>query len=142
MKIHLADGAEVVMDDAMIMPRDHAQAYALSFPGAYAEHPWGQTVIKVKRKVFLFVNGAIAPEDGVSLSVKLPRNASLHRCLRCIPFRTTMSHGSVIGAARCSRARETAPRNVLLVLLGWCLAQMSFHARRQDSPLALLSSFK
>jgi hypothetical protein len=48
-----------MMDGAIIMPRDHAQAYALTFPGAYAEHPWGQTVIKVKRKVFLFVNGAI-----------------------------------------------------------------------------------
>jgi predicted DNA-binding protein (MmcQ/YjbR family) len=63
-----------MMDGAIIMPRDQAQAYALSFPGAYAEHPWGQTVIKVKRKVFLFVNGAIAPEDGVSLSVKLPHS--------------------------------------------------------------------
>jgi hypothetical protein len=31
-------------------------------------------VIKVKHKVFLFVNGAIAPEDGVSLRVKLPRS--------------------------------------------------------------------
>jgi predicted DNA-binding protein (MmcQ/YjbR family) len=64
------------MDDAIVVPRDHAQTYALSFPGAYAEHPWGQTVIKVKRKVFLFVNGAIAPEDGVSLSVKLPRSGA------------------------------------------------------------------
>jgi predicted DNA-binding protein (MmcQ/YjbR family) len=58
------------------MPRDHAQAYALTFPGAYAEHPWEQTVIKVKRKVFLFVNGAIAPEAGVSLSVKLPQSGA------------------------------------------------------------------
>jgi predicted DNA-binding protein (MmcQ/YjbR family) len=33
-------------------------------------------VIKVKRKVFLFVNGAIAPEDGVSLSVKLPHSGA------------------------------------------------------------------
>lgn len=63
------------MDDATIPPREHAQAYALGFPGAYAEHPWGQTVIKVKRKVFLFVNGALAPEDGVSLSVKLPQSS-------------------------------------------------------------------
>jgi predicted DNA-binding protein (MmcQ/YjbR family) len=60
------------MDNANVRPREHAQAYALGFPGAYAEHPWGQTVVKVKNKVFLFVNGAIAPEDGVSLSVKLP----------------------------------------------------------------------
>jgi predicted DNA-binding protein (MmcQ/YjbR family) len=65
-----------MMDGSVIMPRDQAQAYALSFPGAYAEHPWGQTVIKVKRKVFLFVNGAIAPQDGVSLSVKLPHSGA------------------------------------------------------------------
>ena len=32
--------------------------------------------------------------------------------------------------------------NMLLVVLGWCLAQMSFHAPRLGSPLALLSSFK
>ncbi len=31
-------------------------------------------MIKVKRKVFVFVNGAIAPQDGVSLSVKLPHS--------------------------------------------------------------------
>jgi predicted DNA-binding protein (MmcQ/YjbR family) len=61
-----------MMDTAPLTPREHAQAYALSLPEAYAEHPWGQTVIKVRRKVFLFVNGAIAPEDGVSLGVKLP----------------------------------------------------------------------
>jgi predicted DNA-binding protein (MmcQ/YjbR family) len=67
---------EVVVDDAIVLPREHAQAYALTFPGAYAEHPWGQTVIKVKRKVFLFVNGAIAPEDGVSLSIKLPHSGA------------------------------------------------------------------
>src|SRR5689334_25417668 len=65
-----------MMDDAIVMPREHAQAYALTFPGADAEHPWGQTVIKVKRKVFLFVNGAIAPQDGVSLSVKLPQSGA------------------------------------------------------------------
>lgn len=64
------------MDHANIMPRDYAQTYALGFPGAHAEHPWGQTVIKVGRKVFLFVNGAIAPEDGVSLSVKLPHSGA------------------------------------------------------------------
>src|SRR5690242_19518649 len=64
------------MDEVIILPREHAQAYALTFPGAYAEHPWGQTVIKVNRKVFLFVNGAIAPEDGVSLSVKLPQSGA------------------------------------------------------------------
>lgn len=64
------------MESDTVLPRDHAQAFALRFPGAYAEHPWGQTVVKVKNRVFLFVNGAIAPEDGVSLSVKLPRSGA------------------------------------------------------------------
>jgi predicted DNA-binding protein (MmcQ/YjbR family) len=71
-------------------PREHAQAYALTLPGAYAEHPWGQTVIKVSKKVFLFVNGAIAPEDGVSLSVKLPRSGA---DLLEMPFAEPMGYG-------------------------------------------------
>lgn len=71
-------------------PREHAQAYALTFPGAYAEHPWGQTVIKVGKKVFLFVNGAIAPEDGVSLSVKLPHAGP---ALLDAPFAEPMGYG-------------------------------------------------
>ncbi len=62
------------MDETLPTPRDHAQAYALTFPGAYLEHPWGEIVVKVNKKVFLFVNGAIAPEDGVSLSLKLPHS--------------------------------------------------------------------
>jgi hypothetical protein len=32
------------------MPREHAQAYALTFPGAYAEYPWGQTVINLTKQ--------------------------------------------------------------------------------------------
>ncbi len=64
------------MDNATIMPRDHAQFYALGFPGAYAEHSWGQTVVNEKNKVFLFVNGAIAPDHGMSLSVKLPHSGA------------------------------------------------------------------
>jgi predicted DNA-binding protein (MmcQ/YjbR family) len=77
------------MDDAPL-PRDHAQAYALTYPGAYVEHPWGETVIKVNKKVFLFVNGAIAPEDGVSLSVKLPRSGE--EVLQA-PFAEPMGYG-------------------------------------------------
>jgi predicted DNA-binding protein (MmcQ/YjbR family) len=66
----------LLVDGTIVVPREHAQEYALAFPGAYAEHPWGQTGIKVKRKMFLFVNGAIAPQDSVSLSVKLPQSGA------------------------------------------------------------------
>ena len=78
------------MDGTPPAPRDHAQAYALTLPGAYVEHPWGETVIKVNKKVFLFVNGAIAPEDGVSLSVKLPRTGA---DLLEMPFAEPMGYG-------------------------------------------------
>jgi predicted DNA-binding protein (MmcQ/YjbR family) len=30
-------------------------AYALTFPEAYEDHPWGEVVVKVNKKVFLFL---------------------------------------------------------------------------------------
>jgi predicted DNA-binding protein (MmcQ/YjbR family) len=51
--------------------RAQLRAYALTFPGAYEEYPWGQVVVKVKKKVFLFLDGD--PKDpALNLSVKLP----------------------------------------------------------------------
>ncbi len=70
--------------------RERALSYALGRDGAYAEHPWGQTVVKVNKKVFLFINGAIAPEDGVSLSVKLPETGE---DLLSMPFAEPMGYG-------------------------------------------------
>jgi predicted DNA-binding protein (MmcQ/YjbR family) len=34
---------------------DKVKAFALSLPGAYEDHPWGETVVKVNRKVFVFL---------------------------------------------------------------------------------------
>lgn len=45
------------------------RAAALAYPEAYEDHPWGETVVKVRGKVFVFF-GMGGP--GVSLSVKLP----------------------------------------------------------------------
>jgi predicted DNA-binding protein (MmcQ/YjbR family) len=45
--------------------------HALSYPGAWEDHPWGETVVKVKTKIFIFLG---KPEDGLSLSVKLPES--------------------------------------------------------------------
>jgi predicted DNA-binding protein (MmcQ/YjbR family) len=45
--------------------------HALSYPGAWEDHPWGETVTKVKTKIFLFLG---KPDDGLSLSVKLPES--------------------------------------------------------------------
>ena len=41
---------------------------ALTYPEAYEDHPWGETAIKVKGKVFLFMYQG----EFLSLSMKLP----------------------------------------------------------------------
>ena len=45
--------------------------HALSYPGAWEDHPWGETVVKVKTKIFIFLG---KPDEGLSLSVKLPES--------------------------------------------------------------------
>ncbi len=45
--------------------------YALGFPEAIEEFPWGERAIKVKGKVFLFLR---ADDAEVSFSVKLPHS--------------------------------------------------------------------
>jgi predicted DNA-binding protein (MmcQ/YjbR family) len=45
---------------------------ALAMPGAHEDHPWGETVAKVGKKVFLFCGET---KDGVlGISVKLPES--------------------------------------------------------------------
>jgi predicted DNA-binding protein (MmcQ/YjbR family) len=45
--------------------------YALTFPEAVEEFPWGERAFKVKKKVFLFLS---AHPDHVTFSVKLPES--------------------------------------------------------------------
>ena len=44
--------------------------FALAYPGAHEEFPWGERVVKVKGKVFVF----LGRDEDVGLSVKLPRS--------------------------------------------------------------------
>jgi predicted DNA-binding protein (MmcQ/YjbR family) len=43
--------------------------YALGLPEAYLDHPWGEDVAKVRKKVFVFFG---MPEGEAGMSVKLP----------------------------------------------------------------------
>lgn len=45
--------------------------FALTLPEAYEDRPWGETVIKVRGKVFIFLG---AQPDAVAFTVKLPRS--------------------------------------------------------------------
>jgi len=45
-------------------------AFALTLPGAYEDHPWGEDVAKVNKKVFAFLGVDDEPEH-LGMSVKL-----------------------------------------------------------------------
>lgn len=42
----------------MASVRDNVRTFALSFPGASEEHPWGEDVAKVGGKIFVFLGSA------------------------------------------------------------------------------------
>jgi len=48
------------------------RAFALGFPEATEDFPWGERVAKVNRKVFVFLGADPVPGGDLSLSVKLP----------------------------------------------------------------------
>jgi predicted DNA-binding protein (MmcQ/YjbR family) len=51
---------------------DRFLRYALEYPEAWEDDPWGDTVVKVRKKIFLFAG---VYERRLALSVKLPESA-------------------------------------------------------------------
>jgi predicted DNA-binding protein (MmcQ/YjbR family) len=49
--------------------RSGLRGFALSLPGAYEDHPWGERVVKVNRKVFVFLGLDGSAEPGVGLKL-------------------------------------------------------------------------
>lgn len=62
--------------------------HALSYPEAHEDFPWGERVVKVRGKVFLFLGRPEA--GGLGLSVKLPGSASFALGL---PFASPTGYG-------------------------------------------------
>ena len=73
--------------------------YGLSLPEATEDHPWGETALKVKGKVFVFMSGS---DDVLSLSTKLPESCALALEL---PFAKPTGYG--LGKAGWVSARFT-----------------------------------
>ncbi|HUJ27766.1 MAG TPA: MmcQ/YjbR family DNA-binding protein [Myxococcales bacterium] len=46
--------------------------HAAAKPGAWEDHPWGETVFKIGKKVFVFLGHA---DDGYGMSCKLPHSS-------------------------------------------------------------------
>ncbi|MBG0826703.1 MmcQ/YjbR family DNA-binding protein [Planomonospora sp. ID67723] len=56
--------------------RETLREFALRFPEAYEDHPWGETVVKVNKKIFVFL-GVEEPTEKWSptVGVKLPESS-------------------------------------------------------------------
>ncbi len=52
--------------------RDHLRAFALSLPEAFEASPWGESVVKVRTKIFVFFGDDTEPPVG--FGVKLPES--------------------------------------------------------------------
>ncbi len=51
--------------------------FALAYPEAVLEHPWGHDAVKVKGKMFATFGGEANPKGEFSLTVKLPVSAEM-----------------------------------------------------------------
>ena len=92
--------------------RDRAElrGYALGLPGAWEDFPWGESVVKVGKKVFVFLGRS---GDVLSVSVKLPSSSFLALDL---PFASPTGYGLARG--------------------GWVTAQF---AKGESPPMELLN---
>ena len=61
--------------------------FAMGYPEAHEDFPWGERVIKVRNKVFLFLGGK---DQDLSLSVKLPSSGLIALGL---PFASPTGYG-------------------------------------------------
>lgn len=52
-------------------------AFAATMPGAWEDHPWDHTVMKVGPKIFVFFGGAASEPDVLSVTVKLPVSSEM-----------------------------------------------------------------
>ncbi len=83
---------------------------ALSYPEAHEEFPWGERVVKVRNKVFVFL-GQDGPE--LALSIKLPESGLLALNL---PFVSPSGYG--LGKSGWVTARFAPDENAPLEVLG------------------------
>jgi len=58
------------------LAKQKLRAHALAFPGAWEDHPWGENVAKVGKKVFVFFG---LESDDLMIGVKLSRSLQFAR---------------------------------------------------------------
>lgn len=64
------------MSDPIWQAAHELRAYALGLPGVREDFPWGERVVKVNNKVFVFLGRDDQLGEGLGFSVKLPESAA------------------------------------------------------------------
>jgi predicted DNA-binding protein (MmcQ/YjbR family) len=87
---------------------------ALAYPDAWKDHPWGETVVKVGKKVFVFFG--LQRGGGLHVTCKLPHSFDV--ALSTLPFAESTGYG--LGASGWVTATFEGKDNVpVLLLLEW-----------------------
>jgi len=94
----------------VVSPLAEVRAAALAYPGTTEEFPWGESVVKVKGKVFVFLGRD--GEDEVGCSLKLPHTGDAALSL---PFCEPTGYG--LGKAGWVSAKFPKGKKVPVALL-------------------------
>jgi predicted DNA-binding protein (MmcQ/YjbR family) len=94
----------------MATARDKVLAFALSFPGATPDQPWGEDVAKVRGKIFVFVG----PPGARRMTVKLDESHA-----HALTVEGAEPTGYALGKAGCVTVPLRAPGVTLGVLRDW-----------------------
>lgn len=90
-------------------------AYAASFPGAWEDHPWDHTVMKVGAKIFVFFGGEAGASGELTVTVKLPISYEMALTL---PYMSPAGHG--LGKAGWAQLRQRDGDDIDLdTIKGW-----------------------
>ena len=88
------------------------RAHAFGLPGAWEDHPWGESVAKVGKKVFVFF-GMVGADAHLRFTVKL--HASLDEAL-LMPWVVPAGYGLDRGGWVSADVPDDAP---IEMLIGW-----------------------
>jgi predicted DNA-binding protein (MmcQ/YjbR family) len=90
---------------------DAVRTFALALPEAWEDHPWGDTVAKVGKKIFVFLGDDAPADGGCWLGVKLPESKEL---VLALSFAKSMGYGLDRGGWVGIQAPPDTPLEMLL----------------------------
>lgn len=78
------------MSKKLFALQEKLRLFALSFPEAWEDHPWGHIAIKARKKAFVFLSGEELYEGKLSMTVKLPVSGEM---VLALPYMERAGYG-------------------------------------------------